>query len=160
MLLTILLGSMIRRCTLRWHRNWLQPYIQGLGAYVVGSGRHDDDWGLHWINIYRYFTYSFCFCFYSDTCYNVYTGDDDSNIFSGQIVKKGSRLAYIMLLTMALALLLQNTAMIVWGSQTFYFPSIFPNTSAIQLTHDVFIAPEQILIIAVAIIMMMGLVFF
>jgi branched-chain amino acid transport system permease protein len=77
-----------------------------------------------------------------------------------KLLEKGSRLAYVMLLTMALALLLQNAAMIIWGSQTFYFPAIFPNTPAFQLTENVYIAPEQILIIAVAIIMMILLVFF
>ena len=72
------------------------------------------------------------------------------------LLKRTSSAAYVILLTLALAMLLQNAAMLIWGSILQQFPSVFTVRTAFTLG-GVGVAPEQLLIIIIGIICMFGL---
>lgn len=74
------------------------------------------------------------------------------------LLHRGAEIVYVILCTIAISMILQNGAMVTWGSQVFQFPSIFGAASFKVGT--VSIIPENILALAVAIIAMIGLQFF
>lgn len=74
------------------------------------------------------------------------------------LLRKSSQYAYVILCTLALSYLLQNTAMLVWGSRTFQFPSIF-SVSAVKMG-KIRVAPESLMVLAAAVVFMLGLHFF
>lgn len=74
------------------------------------------------------------------------------------LLKKGSSLAYIMLLTLALAMLLQNAAMLIWGSIVQQFPGFFAVRS-IKIA-GVGVEPEKILVVGLGVVIMVVLQLF
>ena len=71
------------------------------------------------------------------------------------LLKKGAAGIYIVLATIALSIIFQNIAMLVWGSRIFQFPPIF-GTNMISMG-GVNIVPESLLALIVAIICMVVL---
>lgn len=74
------------------------------------------------------------------------------------MLNKGASEIYIVLATIALSTILENTAMLVWGSNTFQFPQIFSN--AFLEIGGVRIAPELLLALGVGVACMLALHFF
>ena len=71
------------------------------------------------------------------------------------LLKKGAQVAYVILCTVAISMILQNFAMLEWGSQTFQFPAVFGINSIEFL--GVTIAPEQLLVLIIALVCMVAL---
>lgn len=74
------------------------------------------------------------------------------------LLNKGAVFIYIVLATIALSTILENSAMFVWGSNTFQFPQIF--SQAFVEIGSVRIAPELLLALGVALVCMVLLHFF
>lgn len=74
------------------------------------------------------------------------------------LLNKGAAYAYIILCTAAVSMILQNSAMIIWGTKIQYFPSIFPMASVNLLGAKV--PPESILVLCIALACAAGLYFF
>lgn len=74
------------------------------------------------------------------------------------LLKKASGFASVILCTLAVSYILQNSAMLGWGSRTFYFPSIF-ETSSVEI-FGIGVAPENIMVLVVAAVIMVVLHFF
>lgn len=74
------------------------------------------------------------------------------------MINKGASFIYIVLATIALSTILENFAMVVWGSNTFQFPQIF--SVALINIGGIRIAPELLLALCVAIVCMIILHFF
>lgn len=68
------------------------------------------------------------------------------------LLKKASGFASVILCTLALSYVLQNTALIGWGSRMFQFPSIF-KTNSINI-FGIGVAPENALVLGAAILVM------
>lgn len=73
------------------------------------------------------------------------------------MLKKGAKRFNIVLATIGLSILLQNLAMIIWGSRVFNMPSPLGDTS-IQVG-EVYITPQYILIMGVTLVCMVALYF-
>ena len=69
-----------------------------------------------------------------------------------KLVKAKANIIFIVLATIALAIILQNLAMIVWGSNVFQFPPIF-KTSRISIG-SIQLAPESIMAIIIGFLIM------
>ena len=78
--------------------------------------------------------------------------------FINPLLEKGAKYSYIILCTAAIALVLQNSTMFIWGLRVQYFPSIFPFESVNILGANVM--PESLLVLGIAIICATGLFFF
>ncbi len=74
------------------------------------------------------------------------------------LLKMGTSYAYIILCTVAISMVLQNAAMLMWGTRLFRFPSVF-SVRTIKVM-GAGIAPEQILVLVVAVVAMLVLHFF
>jgi len=74
------------------------------------------------------------------------------------LLKKGTSYAYVILCTLSISMMLQNSAMLLWGTRLFKFPSVF-NVKTIKML-GVGIAPEQLLVLGVSIVAMLSLHFF
>ena len=73
-------------------------------------------------------------------------------------MKKGAAFSYIILLTAALGLAMENSAILIWTPYTLYFPAIFKVTSVeIAGTH---VAPESLLVLGIAVFSCVGLFVF
>ena len=68
------------------------------------------------------------------------------------LLKKASGFASVILCTLALSYVLQNTALIGWGARMFQFPSIF-KTNSINI-FGIGVAPENALVLGAAILVM------
>jgi len=76
--------------------------------------------------------------------------------FIRTLVKKKAKNIYIVLATIALSIILQNAAMLLWDSRQHAFPSIFPGVNAISIG-SASVQPESLLAIAVSVVAMVGL---
>ncbi|MFV0351263.1 MAG: branched-chain amino acid ABC transporter permease [Oscillospiraceae bacterium] len=76
--------------------------------------------------------------------------------FIRTLVKKKAKNIYIVLSTIALSIILQNLAMLIWDSRQHAFPAIFPNIPAIAIG-TASIRPESLLSISVALVAMVAL---
>nr|WP_326165320.1 branched-chain amino acid ABC transporter permease [uncultured Oscillibacter sp.] len=74
------------------------------------------------------------------------------------LLNKGGSFSYIILCTAAVSMVLQNSALVIWGAIPLYFPSIFPVTSVSVLGAKV--APESLMVVVLGIVCMFGLYFF
>lgn len=74
------------------------------------------------------------------------------------LLKKGAAVSYIIILTSAISMILQNGALIIWGAIPLYFPSLFKKTSV--KVFGVSTAPESLMVMALAIVCMFGLYLF
>lgn len=74
------------------------------------------------------------------------------------LLNKGGSFSYIILCTAAVSMVLQNSALVIWGAIPLYFPSIFPVTSVSILGAKV--APESLMVVILGIVCMFGLYFF
>lgn len=74
------------------------------------------------------------------------------------LLKSGTSYAYIILCTVAISMVMQNGAMLLWGTRLFRFSNIFP-VRTIRVA-GAGIAPEQILVLSVAVVAMVVLHFF
>ena len=61
------------------------------------------------------------------------------------LLSKGGSFSYIILCTAAVSMVLQNSALVIWGAIPLYFPSIFPVTSVSVLGAKV--APESLMVV-------------
>lgn len=75
-----------------------------------------------------------------------------------KLLDRGAQFAYIMLLTLAIGMVFQNGAMLIWSNRTEYAPPIF-GVSTISIGSFV-VPPESLLVIAIAIAMMILLALF
>ena len=78
--------------------------------------------------------------------------------FITPLLEKGAKYSYIILCTAAVALILQNSIMFIWGVRVHYFPSIFSITSV-----NIFgtkVMPESLLVLGISIASATGLFFF
>ncbi|HYF83832.1 MAG TPA: branched-chain amino acid ABC transporter permease [Clostridia bacterium] len=71
------------------------------------------------------------------------------------LLKRGATGIYIVLATIGLSILLQNAAMLIWGSRVFQFPSIF-GKSLINIG-GINIVPESLLALGVSLLCMVAL---
>lgn len=71
------------------------------------------------------------------------------------LMRKASGFASVILCTLAISYVLQNSAMLGWGSRTFYFPSIF-STSSVEIL-GIGAAPENIMVLLAALLIMVVL---
>ena len=74
------------------------------------------------------------------------------------LLSKGGSFSYIILCTAAVSMVLQNSALVIWGAIPLYFPSIFPVTPVSVLGAKV--APESLMVVVLGIVCMFGLYFF
>lgn len=75
-----------------------------------------------------------------------------------KLVGAGANIIFIVLATIALSIILQNLAMIMWGSSVYQFPPIF-NKSLLTIG-TIQIAPESIMAIIISLLVMVLLHFF
>lgn len=75
-----------------------------------------------------------------------------------KLIKRGATFAYVILCTAACSMVLQNGAMLTWGPIMLSFPNIF-STTTVDLG-VVSVAPESLLVLAVAIVCSIGLYIF
>lgn len=75
-----------------------------------------------------------------------------------KLMAKGAQVVYVILCTISISMILQNAAMLTWGRNFLQFPPIFNKTSVDILGHSV--APENILVLGVGIIIMVALQLF
>lgn len=75
-----------------------------------------------------------------------------------KLVGAGANIIFIVLATIALSIILQNLAMVVWGSNVFQFPPIF-NSSIISIG-SLNIVPELLMAIVIGLVVMVVLNFF
>lgn len=75
-----------------------------------------------------------------------------------KLIKRGATFAYVILCTAACSMVLQNGAMLTWGPIMLSFPNIF-STTTVNLG-VVAVAPESLLVLAVAVICSIGLYIF
>lgn len=74
------------------------------------------------------------------------------------LLNKGAAYAYIILCTAAVSMILQNSAMALWGTKIQFFPSIF--SSATVKFAGVRVPPESILVLCISIVCALSLYFF
>lgn len=72
-----------------------------------------------------------------------------------QLIKRGSGFAFVILCTAAVAMIFQNSAMIIWGPIMLSFPSVF-SESTVDLG-IIQVAPESLMVLGVALICSVGL---
>jgi len=75
-----------------------------------------------------------------------------------KLIEKGAQTVYIILCTISISMILQNASMLTWGSNVLQFPAIF-NSSSIKI-FGVSVAPENLLVLGVGIIIMVTLQLF
>lgn len=75
-----------------------------------------------------------------------------------RLVKAGANIIFIVLATIALSIILQNVAMVIWGSNVFQFPPIF-KVSQITIG-NIRIVPESLMAIIIGLVVMVFLHFF
>jgi len=75
-----------------------------------------------------------------------------------KLVKAGANIIFIVLATIALSIILQNVAMVIWGSNVFQFPPIF-KVSRITIG-NIQIVPESLMAIIIGLLVMALLHFF
>lgn len=75
-----------------------------------------------------------------------------------RLLKKGAQIVYVILCTIAISMLMQNGAMLSWGSYVLQFPSIF-GRSSFKIA-GISIVPENILALGTAVIAMILLQLF
>ncbi len=75
-----------------------------------------------------------------------------------KLIEKGAQSVYIILCTISISMILQNSAMLTWGSNVLQFPAIF-NFTSIKIM-GVSVPPENILVLGVGILIMVGLQLF
>lgn len=75
------------------------------------------------------------------------------------LIKKGATFAYVILCTAAVSMILQNGAMLTWGPIMLSFPRVF-NTSSVNIFGITAVAPENLLVLGVAIVCSFGLYIF
>lgn len=74
------------------------------------------------------------------------------------LLKKGAQTVYVILCTISIAMILQNTTMLTWGSNVKQFPSLFKTATVNIFGYK--IVPENLLTLGVAIVCMTSLHFF
>ena len=74
------------------------------------------------------------------------------------LIKRGAITSYVILCTIAISMLLQNIAMLVWGSNTKNFPPIF-QVRTLKIG-EVNIAPESFLVLGISVGLMFALHFY
>ncbi|MEA4898612.1 MAG: branched-chain amino acid ABC transporter permease [Eubacteriales bacterium] len=74
------------------------------------------------------------------------------------LLLRGAQQVYIILCTISVSMILQNTAMFAWGSNVKQFPSLFKTATVDVLGYD--IVPENLLALGVAAACMIALHFF
>ncbi len=74
------------------------------------------------------------------------------------LLAKGAQTVYIILCTISISMILQNTAMFTWGSNVMQFPSLFNKPTVNIFGYD--IVPENLLALGVAMVCMLALHFF
>lgn len=72
-----------------------------------------------------------------------------------KLLAKGAQVVYVILCTISISMILQNTAMLTWGSNVMQFPSIF-NKSTVEV-FGMRVVPENLLALGVGIVAMVGL---
>ncbi len=74
------------------------------------------------------------------------------------LLKKGAEPVYIILCTISISMILQNSAMFVWGRNYLQFPSLFKTATVKIFGYD--IVPENLLCLGVGILCMVAMHFF
>lgn len=74
------------------------------------------------------------------------------------LLKKASGFASVILCTLALSYVLQNTALLCWGPRMFQFPEIFSKSSV--SIFGIGVSPSNLLVLGAAIVIMFALHFF
>lgn len=69
-----------------------------------------------------------------------------------KLMEKGAQTVYVILCTISISMILQNFAMLTWGSNVLQFPAIF-NSTSIKI-FGVSVAPENLLVLGVGIVIM------
>lgn len=76
-----------------------------------------------------------------------------------RLVAKNAKNVYVVLSTIAISIIVENLAMLIWNPRQHYFPSIFSDSSPIKIG-SVSISKENLLCIIVALVAMVALHFF
>lgn len=72
-----------------------------------------------------------------------------------KLLAKGAQMVYVILCTISISMVLQNTAMLSWGSNVLQFPSIFNKSNV--LVFGMKVVPENLLALGVGLICMIAL---
>jgi len=75
-----------------------------------------------------------------------------------KLLAKGAQMVYVILCTISISMVLQNTAMLSWGSNVLQFPSIFNKNTV--LVFGMKVVPENLLALGVGLFCMIALHFF
>jgi len=116
-----------------------------LGAYVGLTF-----YSILGLNIYLSFLFTFIVMFIFGVFVQRYLID--------ALLKKGATFSYIILLTAALAIAMENSAILIWTPYTLYFPAIF-QTASVKIL-GTFVAPESLLVLGIAVVSCIGLFVF
>ena len=73
----------------------------------------------------------------------------------GPLLRRGSSPIHIVLATIGLSIFLQNVAMMVWGSEGFYVPSVLGDMPF--KVGDVYVVPQNLTIVGVMLVLMLAL---
>lgn len=76
-----------------------------------------------------------------------------------RLVEKHAKNVYVVLSTIAISIIIENLAMLIWNSRQHYFPSIFSGSSSVKIG-GVSVGKESLLCIVVALVAMVALHFF
>jgi len=72
-----------------------------------------------------------------------------------RLLAKGAQMVYVILCTISISMVLQNTAMLSWGSNVLQFPSIFNKNTV--LVFGMKVVPENLLALGVGLVCMIAL---
>lgn len=72
-----------------------------------------------------------------------------------KLLAKGAQMVYVILCTISISMVLQNTAMLSWGSNVLQFPSIFNKNTV--LVFGMKVVPENLLALGVGLVCMIAL---
>ncbi len=75
-----------------------------------------------------------------------------------KLIERGAQTVYVILCTISISMILQNSSMLTWGSNVLQFPAIFKKSSIKIL--GVGVAPENLLVLGVGVIIMVALQLF
>ncbi len=149
MLISVLIGGLVLGCTYGMlalgysliyqasgYMNFTQANLLMFGAFVA--------WQM-----YAVWNLPFILCLVVSLVVMFFMGWMMERFVIRRLVNKKAQNVYVVLATIALSVILENAAMLIWGSNMKYFPPLYSNTTPISLG-AASVSREQITCIVVA----------
>ncbi len=159
MVISVLVGGLVLGCTYGMlslgysliyqasgYMNFTQANLLMFGAYVA--------WQM-----YAIWKLPFLICLLGALIVMFFIGWAMERFAIRRLVKKQAKNVYVVLTTIALSIIVENAAMLIWGSRMNYFPPLYGQNNTISLGTAT-VTKEQITCIVVALCAMLVLHFF